>query len=240
VKYKTNLFTQGSLLTLTFLLGSIIAFAQAAPQNLSGTYEAMVKVPNRGETKVTLELKTEGGKISGRAIHGPKTLDLTEGKLEDGTLTLNFGAGRSIVAKVDGDKLVGEAVDGPEKIPVEFKKITPAAAAAAPPSSTAAEAPAAPFKLDGEWEAVADANGQPFPFVLTLKLDGETVSGSSSSQLGDAAIKSGSWKDGKLAFQLEGQNGVVTMSGTVVDGKLSGEFDFAGQLSGRWVAVKKN
>jgi hypothetical protein len=53
-------------------------------------------------------------------------------------------------------------------------------------------------------------------------------------------IKAGTWKDGKLNFTLEGQNGSVTLSGAVVDGKLSGEFDFSGQLQGKWVAVKKN
>ncbi len=96
------------------------------------------------------------------------------------------------------------------------------------------------MNLNGNWEAVADANGQPFPFSLTLKIDGETVTGGSSSQLGDSVIKSGTWKDGKLAFTLEGQNGVVTLSAVVVDGKLSGEFDYSGQLQGKWVAVKKN
>ena len=237
---------RGSLLTLMFLLGSIIAFAQDTPPNLSGTYEAMVKIPNRGEEKVTLELKSEGGKISGRVNHGPKTAEVTEAKLENGTLTLNFGKDRMITAKVDGDKLVGEAVEGTQKIPVEFKKVPAAAAAAAapapaaPPATTAVEPATATFNLNGNWDAVADANGQPFPFSLTLKVEGETVTGSSSSQLGDSTVKSGTWKDGKLAFQLEGQNGVVTLSATVVEGKLSGEFDFAGQLSGRWVAVKKN
>jgi hypothetical protein len=233
VKHKTNLL----MLTLTFLLGSIIAFAQATPP--TGTYEAMVKIPNRGEEKVTLEIKNEGGKLTGRVTHGPKTLDSTEAKLDNGTLTLNFGEGRILVAKVDVDKLIGEVTDGPEKIPVEFKKVTPAAAAA--PATPAAAAPAAaPFKLDGNWDGVADANGQPFPFALTLTVEGETVTGSSSSQMGDAVVKSGTWKDGKLSFQLEGQNGTITLTGTVIEGKLSGEFDYAGQLSGRWVAVKKN
>lgn len=236
MKYKMNLLTRVSLLTLTFLLGSIIAFAQATPPDVSGTYEGMVKVGDRPQEKVTLHLKSEGGKISGRALHGNKTVESTEAKFENGTLTLVFGKEHSFVGKVDGDKLVGDLVDGPNKIPIEFKKVTPAAA---PPSTTAAE-PAAAFNLNGNWEAVADANGQPFPFALTLKVDGDTVTGSSSSQLGDSTIKSGTWKDGKLNFQLEGQNGVVNLSATVVDGKLSGEFDFAGQLSGRWVAVKKN
>jgi hypothetical protein len=30
------------------------------------------------------------------------------------------------------------------------------------------------------------------------------------------------------------------MSATVIEGKLSGEYDYAGQLQGKWVAVRKN
>ena len=227
----TTLLTNLSLLTLTFLLGSIMAFAQGTPQNLSGTYEGTVKTDTR-EVKVTLELKNEAGKISGRVITGTTTADSTEAKLENGTLTLSFGADKTLTVKVDGDKLVGEATEGTMKIPIELKKVTPAAAAAAPPT--------APVNLSGNWDAVADANGQPFPFALTLKVDGETVTGSSSSQLGDSQVKNGSWKAGKLVFELEGQNGTISMSATVVDGKLSGEFDYSGQLQGKWVAVKKN
>lgn len=232
MKHKTNLLTRASLLTLTFLLGSIVAFGQAALQNLSGTYEGTVKVPDRGQEKVTLELRSEGGKITGRASHGTKTMEVTDGKLENGTLTLNFGNECSFIAKVDGDKLTGEVVDGGHKFAVELKKITPAVAAA--------PAAAGPVNLNGNWDAVADANGQPFPFALTLKVDGEAVTGSSSSQLGEAMIKSGSWKDGKLVIQLEGQNGTIALSAAVIEGKLSGEFDYAGQLQGKWVAVKKN
>jgi hypothetical protein len=225
------------LLTLTFLLGSIVALAQGTP-NVAGTYEGTVKMPNGQEGKVSLELKSEGGKITGRAIHGPKTVEITDAKLENGTLTLHFDKDHMYVAKVDGDKLVGEISDGPQKIAVELKKVTPAAAAPATPAAATA-APAA-VNLNGQWDAVADANGQPFPFLLTLKIEGEKVTGNSSSQLGESVVKDGTWKDGKLVFSLEGQNGVISMSATVIEGKLSGEFDYAGQLQGRWVAVKKN
>lgn len=228
------------LLTLTFLLGSIAAFAQA-PQNLAGTYEGMVKPPGHTtEEKVSLELKTDGGKISGRATHGTMSIESTDGKFENGTLTLNFGKDASFVGKVDGDKLAGNLIHGAqEKVPVELKKVVPAAAAAPATPATPA-APAAAFNLNGQWDAVADANGQPFPFLLTLKVDGEAVSGGSSSQLGDATLKNGTWKDGKLSFELEGSNGTISMSATVIDGKLSGDFDYSGQLQGKWVAVKKN
>ena len=227
MKNKTNLL----ILTLTVLFGSIIAVAQTAPpQNVSGTYEGTVKTDTR-EVKVTLELKSEAGKISARVITGTTTADSTEGKLENGTLTLSFGKDKGLVAKVDGDKLVGEATEGTMKIPIELKKV-PAAAATAPT--------AGPVNLSGNWDAVADANGQAFPFALTLKVEGETVTGGSSSQLGEATIKNGSWKAGKLVFELEGQNGTISMSATVVDGKLTGEFDYSGQMQGKWVAVKKN
>ena len=224
------------LLTITFLLGGIIALAQAAPANISGTYEGMVKRPGAtAEEKVTLELKSEGGKITGRATHGAMTADVTDGKLENGTLTLNFGTDAKFVAKVDGDKLVGETVHGTEKMSIELKKVNPAMAATVGPP-----APAAAVNLNGQWDAVADANGQPFPFLLTLKVEGEKVSGGSSSQLGEATIKDGTWKDGKLVFQLEGASGMIALTATVVEGKLSGEFDYSGQMQGKWVAVKKN
>ena len=231
MKIKTNRIV---LLTLTFLLGSIVAFAQTP--NVTGTYEAMVKMPNGVDSKLSLELKSEGSKVTGHAKHGDKTIAITDGKFENGTLTLVFDAkDHTFVGKVEGDTIKGEAGDGAQKIPLELKKVTPAAEAA--PAASAA--PASAFNPSGQWDAVADANGQPFPFVLTLKLDGETVTGNSSSQLGEAAVK-GTWKEGKLVFQAEGQNGTINMSATVIDGKLSGEYDYAGQLRGKWVAVRKN
>src|SRR5690349_22430505 len=175
----------------------------------------MVKRPgSTTEDKVSLELKNDGGKLTGRATHGTMVVDATDVKFENGTLTFSIDKDHKFVAKVDGDKLVGEVSDGTQKFPLELKKVTTPAAA-----TPAAAAPAA-VNLTGQWDAVADANGQPFPFLLTLKVDGETVTGNSSSQLGDASVK-GTWKDGKLVFQVEGQNGTISMSATVVDGKLS-------------------
>ena len=231
MKIKTNRIV---LLTLTFLLGSIAAFAQG--QNVTGTYEGMVKMPNGAESKLSLELKSEGTKVTGHAQHGDKKIDITDGKFENGTLTLVFDSkDHTFVGKVDGDKITGEAGDGAQKVPLELKKVTPAAAAPV----TAAAPAAGAVNLNGQWDAVADANGQPFPFLLTIKVDGETVTGGSSSQLGEATLK-GTWKDGKLVIQVDGQNGTINMSATVIEGKLSGEYDYAGQLQGKWVAVRKN
>jgi len=224
-------------LLLTLLLAATAAFAQAktAPSGpvpgdkFAGTYEGTLK----GQP-VVLDLKTKGGNWEGSLKYGEKSYQLGEGTLTDqGVLSLAFEPDVKLVGKLQGDKIIGDLTVGTEKSPVELKTVVPAAAATpATPAST--------FNPTGEWEAVADANGQPFPFFLTLKVDGEKVTGGSSSQLGEGTIKEGTWKDGKLSFQIEGTNGTIAMSATVVEGKLSGEFDYAGQLSGKWVAVRKN
>lgn len=225
-----------SLAVVTFLLASSAAMAQ---DSLSGKYEGVVKAAGVADEKVWLELKNDAGKISGRLTKGQTAMDITEGTLAESKLTLKLGAAAkdgTISGVVDGEKITGDWTAGAAKRSFELKKVPATAAAPGPAES----APAAAFNLNGQWDAVADAQGQPFPFLLVLKVEGENVTGSSSSQLGESQIKSGSWKDGKLVFELEGQNGVISMSATVIEGKLAGEFDFAGQLQGKWVAVKKN
>ena len=210
-----------------------------AQDTLSGKYEGTVKTAGAADQKVWLELKNEGGKVSGRLTKDDAVAEITEGTLAESKLSLKLGEAAkagTISAVVEGDKITGDWLSGAQKRTVEFKKVGAAAAAAAAASAAAA----APVNLNGQWDAVADAQGQPFPFVLVLKIDGESVTGNSSSQLGESQIKNGTWKLGKLVFELDGQNGVISMSAEVVEGKLSGQFDFAGQLQGKWVAVKKN
>lgn len=212
------------LFVLTFVMGASVAIAQ---DTLSGKYEGIVKAPGVADEKVWLELNNEAGKVTGRIKKGETAIDISEGTLAATKLSLKLGAAAkdgTVDAVVDGDRITGDWTAGASKRTLELKKVM------AEPA----------FNLNGEWEAVADAQGQPFPFALVLKVDGQTVTGASSSQLGESQIRNGSWKDGKLLFELEGQNGVISMSAVVIEGKLSGEFDFAGQLQGKWVAVRKN
>ncbi len=129
-------------------------------------------------------------------MKGETAIDISEGTL---AASKAFAEARwaakdgTVSAVVEGDKITGDWTAGAAKRTIELKKVT-AASAAAPPKGPAE----ATFNLNGEWDGVADAQGQPFPFVLTLKVDGQTVTGNSSSQLGESVLKNGSWKDGKL------------------------------------------
>jgi len=194
---------------------------QKPTASLAGKYEGTARGPE-GDVQVTLELADEAGKFSGHFTTPRGVYDVQKGQMVEGLLSLEAG-GKGSVAKVTlrqkDDKLVGElSVDG-KKGPIELKRI---------PRD----------EVSGEWDAAADAQGQAFPFTLVLKLEGEKVTGSSSSQLGNSTV-SGSWKDGKLALILDGGSTQTALIATVVDGKLVGDYDYGGQLQGKWVAAKK-
>jgi len=223
----------------TLMVAASIAMAQQKPAEtptpapavtkdvVSGTYEGAAKAAGVADVQLSLELKSEAGKLTGRLITPQGPVEISEGNLTDGKLVIRLGAAGKdgmIAARLQDEKVSGDWVPtGAPKRTVELKKVVVADAGA---------------YLSGEWSALADTQGG-FPFSLTLKVEGEKVTGSSSSQLGESTISNGSWKDGKLTFILDSTNGPIAMSGTLVDGKLVGDFDYAGQLQGKWVAAKK-
>jgi hypothetical protein len=196
--------------------------SQKAPPSLAGKYDGLGKGPN-GDVQMTLELVDSAGKISGQITTPRAVYRIVKGVLADGLLTLdvegNGTTGKLTLRQKDG-VLLGELSAEGKNGPVEFRKV-------------------AKDEISGEWDAAADARGQPFPFTLSLKLDGEKVTGSSSSQLGHSTISSGVWKEGKLTIVLDGANGAIGLIAILMDGKLVGDYDYAGQLQGKWVAVKK-
>lgn len=202
------------------LVASTVALAQK--QSFSGKYEGTAKNPD-GPVAIRLELAEDAGKISGQLTSPHGVYKIVKGEVVDGVLTLeadNNGAKGKLTLKQKDDLLTGDFTAEGHTAAVEFKK-------------------AIADELSGEWDAVADAQGQPFPFTLIMKLEGEKVTGSSSSQLGNVQFTSGSWKDGKLTLLMEGGSGQIALMATMIDGKLAGDYDFAGQASGKWVAMKK-
>lgn len=215
------------------MLGLVIMFAavnvtaqdppKVEPSSFSGKYEATVK-GETGEQKITLDVLEAAGKFSGSLTTARGSFKIIKGQVADGALTLEIekpgGGSGPMTLKPNGANLTATFSEAGKNITVEFKRIVA-------------------DEISGEWDAVADASGQAVPFTLTLKLDGEKVTGSSVSQLGDSNITSGSWKEGKLAVVLEGNSGQIALAATMIDGKLSGEYDYAGQLQGKWVAIRK-
>jgi hypothetical protein len=217
-----------SLLATTVLLVITSAIC-AQPQHPTldqfvGNYKGTAKMTS-GETDVTLEIKSVDGKVAGRAVSANNEYQITSGEIVGGKLALKLGVApdtASLTLERKGDVLIGEWIRGAQKGTVELKKFEPNANAK--------------DDISGDWDGVADAQGQAFPFTLSLKLDGDKITGSSDSQLGHANVISGSWKDGKFSVVLDGN---IALVATMIEGKLSGDYDFNGQSSGKWVAVRK-
>jgi len=217
------------ILPVLFLFWSSISVAQDTstttpklPVPLTGKYEGIGKGPN-GDVQMTLDLVNEAGKFAGRVTTPNGIYEVIKGQIIDGLMTLEL-QDKDSVAKLSlrptENKLVGElSADGRTGL-VEFKRVSK-------------------DEITGEWDAAADAQGQAFPFTLTLKVEGEKVTGSSNSELGNTTISSGFWKDGKLVIVLELRSGQIGLIATLQDGKLVGDYDFAGQMEGKWVAVRK-
>jgi len=219
----TSLLVRVQMLIIAAGVTCTVALAQGNQNaSVAGKYEGTAKAPD-GEVHLTLELAEADGKISGQITSPHGVYKIVKSQREAGVLTLDAEGTNSkgkLTLRQKADVLSGDFTADGKTGPVEFKR-------------------AAADEISGEWEGVADAQGQAFPFTLSLKLDGEKVTGTSSSQLGTSNISNGVWKEGKLAIMLETGNGQISMVAMMVEGKLSGDYDFGGQASGKWVAQKK-
>jgi hypothetical protein len=75
--------------------------------------------------------------------------------------------------------------------------------------------------------------------MLVLKVEGDKVTGTISSDQGGGPISGGSWKEGALSIAFDVNGTAVTMVGAIKDGKLVGTLDLGGQMQMPWAAVKK-
>jgi hypothetical protein len=240
---------------LIVLLMSLSSLASAASFNnatnpsaqakdpLSGKYEGVAKSEQMGDIPLTVEIKNEAGKLSGKIDSPQGPAPITGGTFDNGKIVMKFDAGGNegtVTATLDGDKITGKWELGGQGGGLELKRAGMAAAAPAASAAPKKESsPAAGDPLSGDWDAAADAQGTSIPFTLKLKLDGDKVTGSSESAQGAVALSKGTWTANKLTFSLDTPNGAITMTGTIKDGKIVGEFDFAGQMTGKWEATKK-
>lgn len=233
--------TAASAFSLNRQTGGAAQSKPAASDPVSGKYEGVAKSQALGDIPLTVEIKNDGGKLTGKIETPQGAADITSGTYADGKITLKFNAGGSegsVTAQMKDEKITGEWEMGGQAMgPIELKKLgaTPAA-----PAKTEEVKPVAGDPISGVWEASADAQGQPVLFTLTLKLEGEKVTGKSGSpQMGEVTISKGMWAGEKLSITLDTPGGAIVLTGTIKEGKIVGEFDFASQFQGKWEAKKK-
>ncbi len=193
----------------------------AASPVFAGKYQGVLKTA-KGDEQITLQLVDQAGKFSGQLITPQGQFDVVKGAVTDGTLSLDLdqkGSLGKLKIRWREDKLVGELTRGTQSEPVELKKADDFA---------------------GDWDGIANINDQNYPFSLSLKVEGDKVTGGSNSDIGSATITKGLLKDGKLVIELTGASGaIILMDASMKDGNLIGTIDFNGQAQGSWVAVRR-
>jgi hypothetical protein len=106
---------------------------------------------------------------------------------------------------------------------------------------------AAPFTLaqagvDGAWKLTFQTDQGAIDADMTLKQDGQKVTGSLVSPQGEAPIE-GTFNDGKLVLSMsvdaQGQAFVITFNGALEKDTLKGDVDFGGFGSAQWSATRK-
>ena len=234
------------LLVVAFLASATAIGAttrtQAKPDMLSGKYQGTAKGASIGELPLSADIKNDNGKISGKLEIPTGTATITSGTFADGKLSMKVDAGGNeltINGMLKDDKITGDwALEG-QTGTFELKKMGAAAAAPSTPPAAATKPAPSGDPVTGEWDASADAQGTSIPFTMKLKLEGDKVTGSTESAQGALPISKGSYVGEKLSFTLDTPNGPIVLTGTIKDGKLTGDFDFAGQFQGKWEAKKK-
>jgi len=211
---------------------------------LSGKYEGVAKSDQIGDIPLTVEIKNDNGKLTGKIETPQGPAAITSGTFDNGKIVMKFDAGGNegtVTAMLDGDKISGKWELGGQGGGLELKRAAMTAGAPASPAGGGAK-PAAPAAggdpISGEWECSADANGQAIPFTLKIKLDGDKVTGTSEGAQGAAPVTAGSFSAGKLSFSLDVGGTMIKMTGMVKEGKVTGDYDFAGQ-AGKWEGKKK-
>jgi hypothetical protein len=185
--------SQFAAVCFLLLLSSLSLFAQEGAatskpptaDQFAGNFKGSAK-DAAGPIALTLEIKSENGKFTGRLIAPKSEQPFASAELAGGKLNVKLGSGATaatLTLQPRENKLVGEWKADSKTRPVEFDRV-PVEEKPAVADAKKTTQPSDAELLTGVWDAAADAQGQAFPFTLTLKVEGEKVTGSSSSQLG--------------------------------------------------------
>ncbi len=233
-----------------FCAVAALAYAQASA-NVGGEWDMTINSP-QGSNKVLLKLKLEGDKLSGTVKNARGEAPLTSAAIKGDEVTLvmtiQFQGGDMVITytgKVEKDSMKGDAdfgglAQGDWSAVRHVETAAPATSAA--PATPAA--PAAPVNLTGVWNfTVESPNGTGTP-VITLKQEGENLTGTYKGQLGEAPLTGtvkGSDATFKFKVNVQGQELEITFNG-MIDGKdsMKGKAQFGGFGEVTWKASRKN
>jgi hypothetical protein len=240
----------------SFALAACVAFpAAAAAQSpdASGTWNATFNTQN-GAQNATLKLQKAGEKMTG-TIASDQGQTEVEAQVKDKTLTVwfNFPANGNVIpiemtGTIDGDAVKGGfTAAGSPAGDWSATRAKDAAKDAKDPKDAKDSKPAASGKpnLSGDWNVTLQLDAITATPALTLKQDGDKLTGDYTSQQYGKFPVTGTVKGTEMTFSVsmsvEGNAITAVYAGVVqADGTIKGSVDIAnGAMAGSFTAVKK-
>jgi len=239
-----------SALAVAFV--ALLAAPALAQTNLTGDWDVTITSP-QGPNTLNCTLKQDGDKLSGILKSPMGELPFTGGTLTGDQLKFAFTVNVqgqpleiTLTGKVDGDTIAGKAEFGgfgEGDWTAKRSAATTAAAASAAPAAPVSSASAGTPGATGQWELVFKTPNGDFPAGATLTEDNGKLSGTISSQIGEAPVTGTiEGKSLKLTFTMTTPQGSmpVTLTGDLDAGMISkGQAEIVGMGTMEWTGKKK-
>lgn len=232
------------LFTLAASMLFVLSFASfAMAQSIEGTWDTKIVSP-QGERVVPITLKQSGENVTGKM--GP--YDVT-GTVKGNAVTLKYTVKFqdndlpiTMTGTLNGDAMGGKAdFGGFAEGEWSAKK---AGAATAAPAAPAANSASSGAMASGVWNIVFSTPNGDAPTKMTIKQDGEKLSGESAGEgplTGPYPI-SGTLKGDvleiKFTIKFDGNDLPITMKGKVTGSEMKGSADYGGLAEGEFKGKK--
>ena len=199
--------------------------------SLAGRYEGSAMSPDGPESFVA-DLKVDGAVVTGVITTTVRVITVTGGQVSGERINLSIdlqGMPGSITGALKEGAFVGQWMFGEDSGSFTMKR------------AGATGTPAGGDLLTGAWDGVLDMGGNQMPFSLSLKLDGQKVSGQVGSAERGMTPLDGTWVNGTLDFAFTMADGMrISMSAAFADDKLTGTMKIGdGQMTGGWAASRR-
>jgi hypothetical protein len=236
--------TMYSLVVAACLAIPAAASAQTAPADATGTWNASFNTQN-GTIPATLTLKKTADKIVG-TIASDQGSNEVEAELKGKTLTVwfNYNANGQTMAiemtgTIDGDTAKGTMTAGGNAAGDWMATRDKSTKDAAPSGGEAKET----LSLSGDWAVTLQLDQVNATPSLSLKQDGEKLTGYYTSQQYGKFPLTGTVKGKDVAFSvtlnIEGNSITGNYTGTLqADGSIKGSVDIGGMMSGTFTATR--
>jgi hypothetical protein len=247
--------TRKSFLVLVVALAWIVSAQTSSAQvDISGTWIVTVDSP-QGQMQIDTNFKQVGEKVTGDVTSPMGSVEFA-GTLVKDELTVTYSVpvqGQTLEIRMTGkvaDDTIAGALElaGMGQVPWSAKRKPANAAAATPPAGAVAvsAAPstngaAASSGVTGKWNITVQMGPNAMPLTAALKQDGEAVTGSIGSPLGDLPV-TGTMIGTTLKLQFTAQTPqgdmAVTMTGELGPDGLAGKTSVAGLGESDWSAKR--